>query len=412
MDEVQQLRIEQILQRIPFFHDLPSDQIEKLVDRGQRVSMETGQIVCAEGEISDSMYVLLDGKVCVYRHDEAGNRIDLRGFESGDFFGELALVDSKPRSATVACLTPCDLFVLEQSTFREILAANPAVTYNVLAALANRAREQIERYYQGELARQSLEAEAEIERHRSLTQMVAGVAHELNTPLGITHTAVDMVYKRMNQPEVAALFEATPQMRRLFDNILEAVGLSQRNIERAHTLIQNFKKISVNQLVDTPQREELAALVESTVALFRINARQAKLDIEIDDRLPPKRTWQGYPGYLTQVLLNLLTNIERYAYDPAVGGKVEIILTADDTAAAPTFTVTVRDFGRGIPAENLDKVFEPFYTTGRAKGGTGLGLAIVHNIVTIALQGSIRLQSQTGQGATFQITFPQTINEL
>ncbi len=410
MDEVQQLRIEQILQQIPFFHDLPSGEIKKLVDRGQRVSMETGQIVCAEGEISDSMYVLLDGKVCVYRYDEDGNRIDLRGFESGDFFGELALVDSKPRSATVACLTPCDLFVLEQATFREILAANPAVTYNVLATLANRSREQIERYYQGELARQSLEAEAEIERHRSLTQMVAGVAHELNTPLGIIHTAVDMVYKRMNQPEVAALFAATPQMQRLFDNILEATGLTQRNIERAHTLIQNFKKISVNQLVDTPQREELAALVESTVALFRINARQAKLDIEIADRLPPKQTWQGYPGYLTQVLLNLLTNIERYAYDPAVGGKVEIILTADDTAAPPTFTITVRDFGRGIPAENLDKVFEPFYTTGRAKGGTGLGLAIVHNIVTIALQGSIRLQSQAEQGATFQITFPQTIN--
>jgi signal transduction histidine kinase len=404
------MAIEQILQQIPFFHDLPAEQLEKLVDKGQRVSMETGQIVCAEGELSDSMYVLLDGKVCVYRHDEAGSRIDLRGFVSGDFFGELALVDNKPRSATVACLTPCDLFILEQATFREILATNPAVTYNVLTALANRWREQIERTYQGELAKQALEAEAEIERHRTLTQMVAGVAHELNTPLGITNTAVDMIGKRINRPEVAALFEGTPQTRQLLDNILEATGLAQRNIERAHKLIQDFKKISVYQLVDTPQTEELAALVESTVALFRINARLAKLNIEIEDRLLPKQEWLGYPGYLTQVLLNLLTNVERYAYDPAVGGQVDIVLTGDDTAYTPTFTVTVRDFGRGIPLEEQDKVFEPFYTTGRAKGGTGLGLAIVHNIVTIALKGSIHLQSQPGQGTAFQITFPQRVD--
>jgi signal transduction histidine kinase len=143
---------------------------------------------------------------------------------------------------------------------------------------------------------------------------------------------------------------------------------------------------------------------------MRINARLAKLNIEIEDRLLPTQEWLGYPGYLTQVLLNLLTNVERYAYDPAVGGQVDIVLTGDDKAYTPTFTVTVRDFGRGIPLEEQDKVFEPFYTTGRAKGGTGLGLAIVHNIVTIALKGSIHLQSQPGQGTAFQITFPQRVD--
>ncbi|MCI0396707.1 MAG: cyclic nucleotide-binding domain-containing protein [Chloroflexi bacterium] len=402
--------VQQALEQVPFFSQLPAAQITELAQMGRNVSLAAGEIVCHEGELSDSMYVLLGGKVTVYRHDKAGKRVDLRQFGAGDYFGEVALLDSKPRTATVACLTACELFVLEQAVFREVLTANPSLIFSVLVAVADRVRERIEQHYQVELENQALEAQAEIERHRSIAQMVAGVAHELNTPLGITNTAVDMIVKRINRPEIAALFEQSSQSKKVLDNIQEATSLAQRNIARAHKLIQEFKKISVNQVVDTLQQEDLPELVACTVDLFTINARQARLTIEIDNQLPAGRqTWLGYPGYLTQVLLNLLTNVERYAYEPGSGGKVDIILTADYLHPTPTFTLTVRDFGQGIAPENLDRVFEPFFTTGRTKGGTGLGLAIVHNIVTAALQGEIGLSSKPGEGTAFTITFPQTL---
>jgi signal transduction histidine kinase len=281
-----------------------------------------------------------------------------------------------------------------------------------LGAVADRVREQVEDHYRAELENLRLESQAEIERHRSLAQMVAGVAHELNTPLGITNTAIDMIASRLARAEIVAGFETSGRTKDL-ETICEATSLAQRNIARAHQLIQDFKKVSVDQFVDSPQWEDLAQLVAASVDLFQINARRANLTIEVDDRLPAtSRSWFGYPGHLTQVVLNLLTNIETYAYEPGTGGRVEIVLSAADVPPVPTFTMTVRDYGRGIAAEHRERVFEPFFTTGRGEGGTGLGLSIVRNIVGGALKGEITLGATPGPGAMFRITFPQEVTSV
>ena len=130
----------------------------------------------------------------------------------------------------------------------------------------------------------------------------------------------------------------------------------------------------------------LFAVVQETVGLFQINARQAALGIEIRDHLgAEEKLWKGYPGYLSQIIMNLLTNIERYAYPEGTGGKVKVEIWADGEGQEPPFVLCVKDFGRGIPQESFSQIFEPFVTTGRDKGGTGLGLAIVYNLVTEAL---------------------------
>ena len=405
--------VEQALGRLPFFSQLSAAERQELARLGRTIIVPAGHVVCSEGESSDGLYVLLAGKVLVSRDDDSGHRVDLREYVDGDYFGEISLLDSKPRTATVACLTECRLFVLQQAEFRATLTAHPSIVFSVLAAVADRAREHSDERYRVELANLTLEAQAEIERHRTLAQMVAGVAHELNTPLGITNTAVDMLANRLDRPDVAALFGSSDQTRRLFDDLQEAATLARRNIARAHTLIQDFKKISVDQLVDDPRREDLAELVTSTVDLFRINARQAKLTIAVDDQLPATdRAWFGHPGHLTQVLLNLLSNVERYAYEPGIGGRVDIVLSASRTQPDPMFTITVRDYGYGIAAERLEDVFEPFSTTGRDRGGTGLGLSIVRNIVTAALNGEITVDSAPGHGATFHVTFPQEVTHV
>jgi signal transduction histidine kinase len=407
------VEIDRVLREIPLFKDFSAAQVERLADLGQIVPLPAGDVVCHEGESSDSMYVVLDGRVSVRRLDAAGNQVEIRQVEAGDYFGEVALLDSKPRTATASCVTDCELFILEQSAFRDVVTADPSRVFGVLGAVADRVRGQIEERYEAELANLALEAQAEHDRHRSLAQMVAGVAHELNTPLGITNTAVDMVANRLRRDDVGALFGTDDQTQQLLGSMREAIVLAQRSLTRAQDLIHDFKKISVSQLLDDPQHDDVVDVVTSTVELFQVTARQAGLEIEVENRLPTtNREWFGYPAQLSQVLLNLLTNIERYAYDPQTGGRVDIVVFDGRTPAGPAFTITVSDHGRGIAEEDIERVFEPFFTTGRSKGGTGLGLSIVRNLVSTALKGEITLASKPGQGTTFEITFPQEVTNV
>ena len=257
---------------------------------------------------------------------------------------------------------------------------------------------------------QALRAEATLERHRSLAQMVAGVAHEINTPLGIASTALSIIENRLSTPRIKSFFTGGEQDRELLADIMDAAVLLKKNVVRAHKLVETFKKISVNQVTDNKETVDLATLLADAVELYKINARQAKLAIAIDcSRVEGKTEWIGYPGYLTQVMMNFLQNIERYAYPDGQGGQVDIAVTDEDSNSDGQFTLVVRDYGQGIGPENLAKVFEPFFTTGRGKGGTGLGLAIVNSIVTSILKGTITVSSELGKGTSFSVTFPKTI---
>jgi signal transduction histidine kinase len=107
--------------------------------------------------------------------------------------------------------------------------------------------------------------------------------------------------------------------------------------------------------------------------------------------------------------MNLLFNVERFAYPSETGGRVEIGIHATSQDQVPSFVLTVQDYGKGIAPEHLSQVFTPFFTTGRASGGTGLGSAIVYSIVTGALQGTIEIESELEKGTLVRATFPQTV---
>jgi signal transduction histidine kinase len=257
------------------------------------------------------------------------------------------------------------------------------------------------------MQQQAIRTEMELARYRSLAQMVAGVAHEINTPLGTVNTATSVVKGRLNAPVFAPL-AGDPKARAAIEDVREAIDLIEGNIRRAHKLVQDFKQLSVGQIRDTKEMLDLVAAVEEVVGLFKINARQANLTIEVRNDAAA-RAWLGYRGYLSQVLLNLLSNIERYAYPDGQGGRVEIAVAADSRRTDEWFVITVSDFGRGIAADDLPRIFEPFFTTGRSKGGTGLGMAIVQNIDTTALKGQIERASAPGSGTKVTLRFPRTI---
>ncbi len=262
------------------------------------------------------------------------------------------------------------------------------------------------------LISQAIQAEAALERHRALTQAVAGVAHEINTPLGIVKTALSIIKNRLSLPKTQSLFQGDFENEELLQDVLESSGLMIKNVDTAHRLIENFKKIAVDQIIEYQESVNLPALLKDAIDLFKISARQAKLEIQLDvSGIQHEQEWHGYPGYLTQIIMNFLQNIERYAYPGGNGGKVEIAVTDRvELNKAAQFIMTVRNYGAGISPEHIGRIFDAFFTTGRGKGGTGLGLAIISNMVTIAMQGRVSVESEPGYGTRFTICFPKNLN--
>ena len=231
-----------------------------------------------------------------------------------------------------------------------------------------------------------------------LAQLVAGVAHEINTPLGIITTAASILAEDLR----ALVCDAGPVTGPIEDAI-EAAELISSNLGRATRLVERFKTLSTSQAITVEEDVDLTAVVDDVLALYAPKARAAHLSIEVrDERKHPDRPWVGNPGSLAEALLNLLSNVERYAYPGQAGGRVEIVLAGDNGQ----LDVTVRDFGRGIPPASLEKVWEPFFTTGRTLGGTGLGLAVVNNLVTDGMRGTAEIHSKVGEGDGGPPAFP------
>jgi signal transduction histidine kinase len=400
-------RVARQLAEIPLFASLPSDQLVALAERGQVRSLPADCTVVQQGDAADALYVLLAGSARVYSRHPDGEETHLAEQHAGSYFGELALLDGQPRSAWVVTTSPVELFVLPRADFLELLPRAPQALAALAAKLSESVRQRSQQVFEEELRRRQVQTEMEVAGYRALGQMVAGVAHEVNTPLGIVNTAVSMVVQRISSPTFQSLRGRDADLDETLADLDEATSLMQRNILRAHKLIQDFKKLAAGQLADQKEKLLLPELVQEVVDLFKIEARKAQLSVDVRSTLQAGE-WEGYRGLLTQVLMNLLTNVERYAYPEARGGAAEVLVSESGDG----FLLQVRDFGAGIPMEALDQVFSPFFTTGRGRGGTGLGLAIVQNIVVNGLKGKVDIASTVGEGTTVSVHLPRSVPDL
>lgn len=401
------------LRGVPLFAEMPEPYLDALAEAGRRVSLGAGQLLFRAGDAADSLYVVLDGQLRVYSEYPGAEFVDLTLVDPGGYVGELAVLDRGRRSANVSAVVATELFELDRTTFLALLQRAPSVLDGVLGNLTQAVRATTERAARKEAEQRTLKAQMELDRYRSLAQMVAGVAHEVNTPLGTINTAASIIVSRLALDAVVELTRDR-SVRPAIDDIRDAARLLMANVTRAHALIQGFKKLSVSQVVDRREAVRIVDVVREVVELFSLNARRSGVAIEVRDNLPPEHPgeWLGYRGSLSQVLLNALTNVERYAYPHHTGGNVQISVAAASRATSPGYAISVRDFGRGIPATDLTKVFEPFFTTGRGQGGTGLGLAIVRAIVVEALGGTVECVSEWGAGTTLQLWIPERAPEL
>ena len=393
---------------VPQFSDFAHELLSSVAESGRVAVLDAGQILFHEGDPGDNLYLVLSGHLRISKRLNDGTEVELHRPGPGDSFGELALIDGGARAATVTALTHCRLFSLGRDAFLAALPGSPKLLSAVLRNLVEHVRVTTEHILRGELEQRAIRAEMELEKFRAITQMVAGLAHEINTPIGIVNTAASIVRQRIRSIAAAG---SGPDSRRDFDDVREAVDLMTANIQRAHKLIGTFKQLSASQFVDAKEALSLAEVVDDTLGLFAISARQARLDLQVVNALGERAgSWVGYRGILTQVLLNLLTNVERYAYPEGQGGPVEIVIAdAPREGKEAAFAIAVRDSGRGIAPQHVPRIFEPFYTTGRGKGATGLGLAIVHNLVTTRLKGVVNVTSELDHGTAITVTVPRTI---
>lgn len=242
-----------------------------------------------------------------------------------------------------------------------------------------------------------------VEKLAALGGLVAGIAHELNTPIGNGLMAVSTVGARVTE----FLDRSRERLRRAdLDAFVAAVtrgaDIAQRNMERAAELVMNFKQVAVDQTSDQRRSFDLAEVVEGII--ITLKPMLAGTDYEAISTVPAGLQFDSYPGALGQALTNLITNAVIHGFDGRKHG--EVVVSANGIGEA-SVRLSVRDDGRGIPAEQQGRLFDPFFTTKLGKGGSGLGLHVTHSLVTNVLGGTIAVCSEAGKGAEFSMLLPR-----
>ncbi|WP_397535450.1 ATP-binding protein [Roseateles sp.] len=241
------------------------------------------------------------------------------------------------------------------------------------------------------------------QRLSSLGALVAGVAHELNTPIG------NALLTSSTLQEVAVAFEAqrTQKLTRTsLDHyartVNEAAGMLMSNLSRAVELINGFKQLAVDQSSYQRRVFDLRTGVEEVLLTLRPSLRRTPYQVIVD--IPEPLQLDSFPGPLGQVLINLINNALLHAFDGRIQGCITVSARPD---GAEHLLLSVTDDGSGIPAEHLLRIFDPFFTTRLGQGGSGLGLHICFSLVKGLLGGSIEAGASAQGGAAFTLRLPR-----
>jgi signal transduction histidine kinase len=242
------------------------------------------------------------------------------------------------------------------------------------------------------------------EKLASLGRVVAGVAHELNTPIGNALTVSSTIQSELAdlRAELDGGSMRRSSLKLFIERAEEALELSLNNLQRAAHLISDFKQVAVDQTSD--QRREFDLAEVTTEILNMLQPTLRKSGCEVKKELCSGVVCDSFPGRYGQVLTNLVMNATIHAFDPAKTGRVLVTVGAVDKDIVE---LVVADDGMGMDEHVRARIFDPFFTTKMGRGGTGLGMNIVHGIVTRILGGQISVQSTPGQGSRIRVLFPR-----
>ena len=237
------------------------------------------------------------------------------------------------------------------------------------------------------------------ERLASLGSLVAGVAHEINTPVGIALTSASVLKDATDDMQAALAGDGLKKsvMLRYLATAAESSRLIMNNAYRAAQLIHSFKQIAVDQTSEARRPFVLMEYVGEIVTSLRPTLKTTRIELKFDGA--DEIVLDSYPGAFAQVITNLVLNCVEHAFDPEQPGEIRIHARLD----VDVVELELSDNGKGIAPELLDRIFEPFFTTRRGQGGTGLGLNIVYNLVVKQFNGTISVRSTLGHGTCFTL---------
>ena len=239
------------------------------------------------------------------------------------------------------------------------------------------------------------------EKLASLGALVSGIAHEVNTPLGVAITATSHLAE-----EIKLINQFFTQDNLTKSNLVEFLttcseteALLTNNLNRAGNLIQSFKKVAVDQASDEKRLFSLYQYTEEIITSLSPTLRKSK--VRIENNLQKDITLYSYAGAFSQVLTNLISNSLIHGFS---NGKLEGSITLTSVDHEDYCTITYEDNGKGMSDETLRYIYDPFFTTTRAEGGSGLGMNIVYNLITSKLDGMVETKSSVGEGIRVTMT--------
>jgi len=258
------------------------------------------------------------------------------------------------------------------------------------------------------LLQQTQENLIQAEKMAALGGLVAGIAHEINTPVGITLSSA--TFLQAETQKVFGLYQEgeldNDGLNHYFETAQQSAQLMSINCQRAAALIQSFKQVAVDQTSDEQREFDLNAYLAEVILSLRPAIK--KLNVAVHLNCPENLIIQGYPGAISQIVTNFVMNSLAHAYDAQQTQQGIIMITVHKRTNGE-IELIYNDDGKGISKEIQSKVFDPFFTTKRSNGGSGLGLHLVYNLIHQTLKGTLQMSSTENLGTTFTLVFPSQI---
>lgn len=243
------------------------------------------------------------------------------------------------------------------------------------------------------------------EKMSSLGQLVAGVAHEINTPLGVailSNSFINDIIQKLSQKFKSRTL-TEKNLEESMDEIEQASEQLTFNLDRASNLIKNFKQVAVDKNTDSVVSFDLSSSLESLLNSLRIKLKHNNVTINCNTE--DKLIINSFPSEFSQIITNLIMNSINHGFGEKFK-KSEKIITINVVKSDETCIIQYHDNGCGIAEDHIHKIFDPFFTTNRSFGGTGLGLNIVYNIINEKLNGKVDVKSVVGGFTEFTISIP------
>ena len=352
------------------FAGIESDLLNEIASSVRVVRLKAGDVIFREGDQGDLLYLVGEGSVKISKSGRGGQQETLGFIRSGNFFGEMALLDGEPRSAMATAAEPTLLGAVDESTFQHILELAPSRLHmNFLRSVTERLRS-VNSHFITEVMRS--------ERMSLVGAMANSIIHDLKNPICIVRCCSDLIARDTNDSRVRDL---TSMMDKALDGML---SMTQELLDYARgSTSLSCESISIWRLLDELNQQALRLLPGHNVQFVKNIRYDGNVFVDL--------------SRFIRVLANLIKNAREAM---ASGG----IITLSTDLVENQVVIRISDTGTGIPADLLPRLFEPFVTHGKSHG-TGLGMAIAKSVVT-AHSGKISVSSVHGKGTTVDIRLP------